>query len=184
MCCASSSAWWTLGASPRHGRYNALRVFCASANCWAANWREVWVFAEAYGKAAAIKRLFKLFLQRSWDKLEAATAEDAFVYVQAPTDIPFAGKYTGKDCVRRFVEALNKSFQIAAVPEVFYYLNESGSVFVACDVELEAGGTVVLKTSVLSKVKVNEQNDLVKVAIIFDTLAAQQALQGVRQAKV
>lgn len=68
--------------------------------------------------------------------------------------------------------------------QVYYYLNEAGSEFVAFDFELEAAAdsTVKLRTSVAMKVKVNDEGDLSKVAVISDTLAASEALAKVKKA--
>lgn len=137
------------------------------------------VHAGAYAKAGEIKRIAKLFLKRDFDNLETVTSDEALVYVQAPTDFPYSGKYTGKTCVRDFMQQFNQSFRIVAVPEVLYYLNESGSVFVACDCDLEAVAdpTVTVRTSVAFKVTLDENRQLAKVAVISDTLSAMDALQ-------
>ena len=101
------------------------------------------------------------------------------MYVQAPADLPYSGRYTGRTCISDFMAQFGKSLTIRSVPEVFYYLNESGSVFVAFDFELEAvaDASVQLRSSVLAKVKVNDDGKVVKVAIISDTLAATNALR-------
>jgi hypothetical protein len=128
-----------------------------------------------------VKRVIKLFLQRDFDRLEALTADNAFVYVQAPPKLPYAGRYEGKSCVRNFVEKFNESFQILSVPEVYYYINESGSVFVGLDFELKTilEPAQILKTSVAMKVKVDDELMLNKMAVISDTLAVYAVLEDV-----
>lgn len=134
--------------------------------------------AEAYTKADAIKRVVKLFLNRDFDRLESITAPDAFVFVQGPGNLPYSGKYSGIDCVRQFMNAFNKSLVILAVPEVYYYINESGSVFVGFDFELQAvqNPDLTFNSSFVMKFKVNEDLKLTKVAVISDTLRAYQSL--------
>ena len=94
--------------------------------------------AAAYRKADAVRRIVKLFINRNFDKLEEMTAQDAFVFVQGPADLPYAGRYEGTDCVRQFMKEFNKSLVIVSVPEVYNYINEAGSVFVGFDFELQA----------------------------------------------
>jgi hypothetical protein len=134
--------------------------------------------AEAYKKLDAIKRVVKLFINRNFDKLETLTAPDAFVFVQGPTVLPYAGNYSGADCVRQFMNKFNQSFEILSVPEVYYYVNESGSCFVGFDFELQAvqNPAVKFNSSFAMKWKVNDDLQLTKVAIISDTLKAYQSL--------
>jgi ketosteroid isomerase-like protein len=122
----------------------------------------------------------RLFLKHDYSTLESLTTEDAFVYVQAPDALPWHGKYVGTGCVRQLMENLNRYLEIKSVPEVYYYVNESGSVFVAFDFEMQTvkDAAVTFRTSVLAKVKVNDEGKLTKVAIISDTLAALLALQA------
>lgn len=135
--------------------------------------------ADAYRKSGAIKRVVRLFMQEEFRKLEAITSTDAFVYFQSPEKLPYAGKYTGYDCVRQFMDRFNESFIIISVPEVYQYVNESGSVFAAFDFILKAvrNGREI-RTSMTMKLKVNDELQLTKVAIISDTLAQYEALQG------
>ena len=129
-------------------------------------------------KAKAIKRIANLFVQRKLDKLEELTAPDAFVYVQGPESLPFSGRFVGQQCVRQALSRLEAYLRIVAIPEVYHYLNESGSEFVAFDFEMEAtqDPSIKLRSSVAMKVKVNDDGRLIKVAVISDTLAAAQAL--------
>jgi hypothetical protein len=134
---------------------------------------------EAYRKAGAVKLVVKRLLSRDFDKLEEATAPEAFVYVQSPAELPYSGRFRGKDCVRKFMNKFNESFVIKSVPEVYNYINESGSVFVAFDFELQAtqNPEVTFTTSMTMKIKVDDELRLTKIAVISDTLNAYQALQ-------
>jgi hypothetical protein len=120
-----------------------------------------------------------LFLEKNFNKMEELTADDAFVYIQGTRTLPYAGSYAGTQCVREAFETFSKSFKILSVPEIFYYLNESGSEFVAFDFVLQAvaDNRVKITTSVAMKVKVNDAGELVKVAVISDTLRASEALE-------
>jgi hypothetical protein len=133
---------------------------------------------EAVDKPRIIKKVVNHFLHKRWNKIEEMTADDAFVYIQGPRTLPYAGRYTGKQCVRDAFVALSESFTIVAVPEVYYYVNENGSEFVAFDFGLQAvtDDRVKIETSVAMKVKVNDAGQLVKVAVISDTLSASEAL--------
>lgn len=137
-----------------------------------------WWYAEAYTKTDAIKRVVKLFINRNFEKLASLTAPDAFVFVQGPPELPYSGRYQGVDCVEQFMNQFNESFVILSVPEVYYYLNESGSVFVGFDFELQAvkNPDVKFNSSFAMKFKVNEELQLTKVAIISDTLKAYQSV--------
>ena len=137
------------------------------------------MYAEAYRKAGGIKRVVKLFLARDFDKLETITAPEAFVSVQSPPELPYAGRYTGKDCVRQFMAKFNESFKIKSVPEVYQYINEGGSSFMAFDFELQAVAdpSVTFTTSMTMKMKVDDDLQLTKIAIISDTLRQYQALK-------
>lgn len=118
-------------------------------------------------------------MQEEYKKLEAITSPDAFVYFQGPANLPYAGKYVGSDCVRQFMDRFNESFKITATPEVYQYVNESGSVFAAFDFVLKAKGNgTEYQTSMTMKIKVNDDLQLTKIAIISDTLAQFDALQG------
>eukprot|EP00892_Ulva_mutabilis_P000572 jgi/Ulvmu1/10515/UM064_0053.1 len=133
---------------------------------------------ESYRKASAIKRVVKLFLQEEYSKLEAITSPDAFVYFQSPSTLPYSGKYVGYDCVRQFMGRFNDNFIIISTPEVYQYLNESGSVFAAFDFLLKSVATgKEFQTSMTMKIKVNDDLQLTKIAIIGDTLAQYEALQ-------
>lgn len=126
-----------------------------------------------------MKRVVKLFLNGEFDKLEEITSPEAFVFVQSPSELPYSGRYTGKDCVRQFMAKFNESFIIKSVPEVYNYINESGSVFVAFDFELQSvqNFEVAFTTSMTMKIKVDDELRLTKMAVISDTLRAYQALQ-------
>jgi hypothetical protein len=141
--------------------------------------------ADVYPKIDAIKRIVKLFVTRNFDQLEQLTSSDALVRLQAPPEIPYSGKYEGQQCVRLFMEQFNKSFQIVSVPELYYYANESGSVFVAVDFVLECteDAKYGLQTSMLMKLKVDSDGKLTKWSIISDTLAAYNVLQDLRAAR-
>lgn len=136
--------------------------------------------AEAYTKADAIKRVVKLFINRNFDKLEELTAPGAFVFVQGPAELPYSGRYEGQDCVRQFMNQFNKSLLILSVPEVYYYINEAGSVFVGFDFELQTvqNPDVIFISSFAMKFKVDDELRLTKVAIISDTLRAYQSILG------
>lgn len=135
-------------------------------------------FAESYRKASAIKRVVKLFLQEDYSKLEAITSPDAFVYFQSPAALPYSGKYSGYDCVRQFMRRFNDSFTITSAPEAYQYINESGSVFAAFDFVLKSVASgQEFQTSMTMKIKVNDDLQLTKIAIISDTLAQYEALQ-------
>lgn len=136
--------------------------------------------AAAYRKADAIRRLVKLFINRNFDKLEELTAPDAFVFVQGPAELPYAGRYEGKDCVRQFMKEFNKSLVIVSVPEVYNYINEAGSAFVGFDFELQSvqNPSVTFRSSMAMKFKVDDDLRLTKIAVISDTLRAYQAVLG------
>lgn len=133
--------------------------------------------AEAYRKADAIKRVVKLFLQEEFSKLEEITSPEAFVYFQSPSVLPYAGRYTGQDCVRQFMGRLNESFIIITTLEAYQYVNESGSVFAAFDFVFQSVASgKEFKTSMTMKIKVDDDLKLAKIAIISDTLAQYEAL--------
>lgn len=118
-------------------------------------------------------------MQEEYSKLESITSPDAFVYFQSPEKLPYAGKYTGFDCVRQFMGRFNESFIITSVPEVYQYINESGSVFAAFDfIMMTVRNGREIRTSMTMKIKVNDDLQLTKIAIISDTLAQYEALQG------
>lgn len=132
----------------------------------------------------AIKRVMKFFLAENYDALEAITVDDALLRVQAPPQLPYSGRYEGKQCVRNFMAKFNTVFTIKAVPEIFYYVQEAGSVFVALDAVLECAQdkSYGITTSMTMKLKVNDEGMLTKWSIISDTLAAYNVLQDVRAA--
>jgi hypothetical protein len=120
----------------------------------------------------------KLFISRNFEKLEELTAPGASVFVQGPADLPYSGRYEGNDCVRQFMNRFNESFAILSVPEVYFYINEAGSVFVGFDFELQSvkKPDVVFNSSFAMKFKVDDDLRLTKIAVISDTLSAYQAL--------
>jgi hypothetical protein len=123
----------------------------------------------------------KLFVSRDFGKLEEITAPDAFVFVQGPADLPYSGRYEGNNCVRQFMNRFNESLVILSVPEVYYYINEAGSVFVGFDFELQSvpNPENVFTSSFAMKFKVDDDLRLTKIAVISDTFSAYKSLSTV-----
>lgn len=91
--------------------------------------------ADAKEKARAIKRVTNLFLTRKLDKLEEFTDEEAFVFLQAPKSLPYAGRYTGKQCVRNALNKFQQSFKIVSVPEARFlsvHIAQPAAVSLVC----------------------------------------------------